>query len=171
MKSPVLIFIYTLVALPFSASAQDLNKLELGVHDLAEMKTLSGVTLIFDPTKIMMIYALPRSGGRTGSVTNIMGLAGGIQEIEEPAEHLLERLNLKPYFVALTLPDGAPAWVKASTVSFIRAVQPWDHTRTEARTAVNAGGRPIFVKESMETIQDAINSMRRRNREGGEVRP
>jgi hypothetical protein len=81
----------------------------------------------------------------------------------------LQRLDLKPYFVALTLPDGAPVWVKASTVSFIRAVQSWDHTRSEARTAVNAGGRPIFVKESMEAVRDAINSMRRLNGGGGEA--
>jgi hypothetical protein len=170
MKSGVLIFVYSLVAVLSSATAQDLNRLELGIHDLAEMKTLSGVTLVFDPTKIWMIYSLPRSAGRSGSVTNVLGLAGGPQEVDEPAENLLERLNLKPYFVPLTLPDGVPVLVKASTVSFIRAVQSWDHTRPEAKTAVNAGGRPIFVKESMEAIKDAINTMRRLNSDRGEAR-
>ena len=94
-----------LVAAPSIATAQDLNKVELGTHELSEMKTLNGVRLVFDPTKIRMAYALPRASGR-GFVTNIIGLAGGPQEIDEPADSLLERLNLKPYFVALTLPDG-----------------------------------------------------------------
>ena len=73
-------------------------------------------------------------------------------------------LDLKPYFIALKLPDGVRVWLKASTVSFIRAIEPWDHTRAEAKSAVNAGGRPIFVKESMTAIEDAINTTRRRNR-------
>jgi hypothetical protein len=153
-----------LAALP-AATALELNRLELGTHDLAEIKTLSGVTLVFDPTKIFMIYALTRSSGHGGSITNIIGLAGGPQEVDEPAESLLERLDLKPYFVALTLVDGAPVWVKASAVSFFRAIQPWDHTRTEAQTALNAGARPIFVKETVATIKDAINTIRHRNRD------
>lgn len=147
-----------------------MNRLELGIHDLAEMKTLSGVTLIFDPTKIIMIYVLPRSFGPRGLITNIVGLAGGPQEVDEPAESLLGRLDLMPYFVALTLADGAPVWVKASAVSFFRAIEPWDHTRAEAHTALNAGARPIFVKESVATIKDAINAIRRRNRDRLETR-
>jgi hypothetical protein len=146
------------------ATAQELNRLELGTHDLAEMKTLSGVALVFDPTKIVMVYALPRSSGHGGLVTNIVGLAGGPQEVDEPAASLLERLDLRPFFVPLTLVDGAPVWVKASAVSFFRAIQLWDHTRPEAQTALNLGNRPIFVKESVETIKDAINTIRRRNR-------
>jgi hypothetical protein len=152
-----------------SATAQDLNKLELGTHDLAEMKTLSGVRLVFDPTKIIMVYALPRSLGRSGLATNIIGLAGGPQEIDEPAQTILERLSLKPYFVALTLPDGVPVWVKTSAISFFRAIETWDHTRAEAKSAVSAGGRPIFVKESVATIKDAINTMRRQNKVSGET--
>ena len=128
------------------------------------MKTLSGVTLVFDPTKIIMVYVLPRSPGR-GLVTHIVGLAGGAQEIDEPAESFLEHLRLKPFFVALTLPDGAPVSVKASAVSFLRAIEPWDHTRSEAKSAVNAGSRPIFVKEEVATIRDAINALRRQNRD------
>ena len=57
------------------ASAEDLNKLELGTHDLAEMKTLKGVTVVFDSTKIIVVFTLPRSSG--GGTTNIIGLAGG----------------------------------------------------------------------------------------------
>ena len=40
------------------ASVEDLNKLELGTHNLAEMKTLKGVTVVFDPTKIVMVFTL-----------------------------------------------------------------------------------------------------------------
>ena len=36
--------------------------------------------------------------------------------------------------------------------------------RAEAKSAVNAGGRAIFVKESVTTIKDAINAIRRQNR-------
>jgi hypothetical protein len=67
------------------ASVEDLNKLELGTHDLAEMKTLKGVTVIFDPTKIIMVFTLPRSSG--GGTTNVIGLAGGPLEIDEPARN------------------------------------------------------------------------------------
>jgi hypothetical protein len=98
-------------------------------------------------------------------VTHVVGLAGGAQEIDEPAESFLERLRLKSYFVALTLPDGAPVSVKASAISFLRAIEPWDHTRAEAKSAVNAGIRPIFVKEEVATIKDAINALRRQNRD------
>src|SRR4051794_20359697 len=141
MKSGVLIFVCSLIAAVSGASAQDLNRLELGTHDLAEMKTLTGVTLVFDPTKIMMVYSLPRSAGRAGSITNIIGLAGGPQEVDEPADPLLERLTLNPYFIALTFPAGALVWDKAPPVFFTRPVQPGAHPRSKPRTAVNAGGR------------------------------
>lgn len=118
---------------------------------------------MFDPTKIIMIYVLPGSPDRSGLVTHIIGLAGGAQEIDEPAESFLERLHLQPYFIALTLPDGAAVSVKAAAVSFFRAIEPWDHTRAEAKSAVNAGGRPIFVKEEVAKIKDAINAIRRQN--------
>lgn len=168
MKQAFLALACVSIAAPFGATAQDLNKLELGTHDLAELKTLSGITLVFDPTKITMVYTQPRplgsSPGRSASITNIVGLAGGPQEIDEAADGLLERLNLKPYFIILTLPDGIQIWVKASAVSFFRAIEPWDHTRAEAKTAVSAGTRPIFVKESVATIKDAINAIRRKNK-------
>lgn len=146
----------------------DLNRLELGIHDLAEMKTVSGITLVFDPTKITMAYALPRpagspAGGRA-AVTNIIGLAGGPQEVDESVDNLLERLNLKPYFIPLTLADGVSVSVKVSAISFFRAIEPWDHTRAEAKSAVSAGGRPIFVRENVSAIKDAINAIRRKNR-------
>jgi len=147
------------------ATANDL--LDLGTRDLARMKTVSGITLTFDPGKIAMVYALPRTIGSArgnASVTNVIGLAGGPQEIDETVDGLLERLDLKPYFITLTLPDGIPVRLKASVVSFIRAVEPWDHTRAEAKSAVSAGARPIFVKENIAAIEDAINTVRRRNR-------
>jgi hypothetical protein len=95
-----------------AAAGQDLNRLELGIHDLVEVKTLTGITLVVDPTKIIMAYALPRPLGRGAAITNIVGLAGGPQEIDEPANGLLERLNLKPYFVALTLPTAYPCGLR-----------------------------------------------------------
>jgi hypothetical protein len=170
MNRPVLALVCILIAAPCGATAQDLNRLELGIHELSEMKTLSGVRLVFDPTRIIMAYALPRSSGR-GMVTNIIGLAGGPQEIDEPPDSLLERLNLKPYFVALTLPDGVPVWVKTAGISFFRSIEPWDHIRAEAKTALSTGGPPIFVKESLTTIKDAINNMRRQNKDSGETHP
>ena len=145
------------------AAGQDLNRLELGIHDLVEVKTLTGITLVVDPTKIVMAYALPRTTGRGAAITNIV-VAGGPQEIDEPANDLLERLSLKPYFVALTLPDGVSVWVKASAISFLRATEAWDHTRSEAKSAVSVHGRPIFVKEAVSSIRDAVNALRRQNR-------
>jgi hypothetical protein len=162
----VIFLLCDLVAAFGQPAVADLNKLELGTHDLAEMTTSTGITLIFDPVKISMVFVLPRTSGsgRSSTVTNVVGLAGGPQEVDESADHLLDRLNLKPYFVALTLPDGAPLWLKISSISFFRAVEPWDHTRPDAKSAVSAGNRPIFVKESPATIRDAINTIRRRNR-------
>ena len=147
-----------------AAAGQDLNRLELGIHDLVEVKTLTGITLVVDPTKIVMAYASPRPSGRGAAITNIVGLAGGPQEIDEPPNDLLERLSLKPYFVVLTLPDGVSVWMKASAISFLRATEVWDHTRSEAKSAVSIHGRPIFVKETVSTIRDAINALRRKNR-------
>jgi hypothetical protein len=147
------------------ATADDL--LDLGTRDLARMKTVNGITLAFDPGKITMVYALPRligSARGNASITNVIGLAGGPQEIDETVDGLLERLDLKPYFITLTLPDGVPVRLKASAVSFIRAIEPWDHTRAEAKSAVSAGARPIFVKENVTAIEDAIDAVRRRNR-------
>ena len=149
------------------ATADEL--LDLETRDLSEMKTVSGITVVFDPGKISMVYRLPRSSGMSsgrssGSITNIIGLSGGPQEVGETADSLLDRLNLRQYFISLTLPDGIPVWVKASSVSFFRAIETWDHIRTEAKSAVNAGGRAIFVKESVTTVKDAINAIRRQNR-------
>ena len=146
------------------AAGQDVNRLELGIHDLVEVKTLTGITLVVDPTKIVMAYALPRPSGRGAAITNIVGLAAGPQEVDEPVNDLLERLSLKPYFVTLTLPDGVSVWMKASAISFLRATEVWDHTRSEAKSAVSIHGHPIFVKETISTIRDAINTLRRQNR-------
>ena len=159
-----LVLILIACLLPTATAGQDLNRLELGIHDLVEVKTLTGITLVVDPTKIVMAYALPRTSGRGAAITNIVGLAGGPQEIDEPANDLLERLSLKPYFVALTLPDGVSVWVKASAISFLRATEAWDHIRSEAKSAVSVYGRPIFVKETVSTIRDAINALRRQNK-------
>jgi len=46
------------------ATADDL--LDLGTRDLARMKTVSGITLVFDPGKITMVYALPGRSGQPG---------------------------------------------------------------------------------------------------------
>jgi len=165
-KGAFLAFTCILIAGLCNATADEL--LDLETRDLAEMKTVSGITVVFDPGKISMVYTLPRSSGslssRSGSITNILGLSGGPQEVSETADSLLDRLNLRQYFISLTLPDGISVWVKASSVSFFRAVEPWDHLRAEARSTVNVGGRAIFVKESVTTIKDAINAIRRQNR-------
>ena len=165
-KGALLAFTCILIAGISNATADEL--LDLETRDLAEMRTVSGITVVFDPGKISMVYTLPRSSGlssgRSGSTTNILGLSGGPQEVSETADSLLDRLNLRQYFIPLTLPDGIPVWVKASSVSFFRAIEPWDHIRAEAKSAVNAGGRAIFVKESVTTIKDAINAVRRQNR-------
>ncbi len=73
------------------ATADEL--LDLETCDLSEMKTVSGITVVFDPGKINMVYTLPRSSGRSsgrsGSITNIIGLSGGPQEVGETADSLL----------------------------------------------------------------------------------
>ena len=61
------------------ATADEL--LDLETRDLSEMKTVSGITVVFDPGKINMVYTSPRSSGRSsgrsGSITNIIGLSCG----------------------------------------------------------------------------------------------
>jgi hypothetical protein len=165
-KGALLAFTCILIAGISNATADEL--LDLETRDLAEMKTMSGITVVFNPGKISMLYTLPRSMGsspsRSGLITHIVGLSGGSQEVGETADSLLDRLNLRQYFISLTLPDGIPIWVKASSISFFRAIEPWDHIRAEAKSAVNAGGRTIFVKESLTTIKAAINAIRRQNR-------
>jgi hypothetical protein len=90
-----------------SSSCIDLHPdglLDLQTRDLAETKTVSGIIVVFDPGKISMVYTLPRSLGsshsRTGSITNILGLSGGPQEVGETADGLLERLNLTVLHIA-----------------------------------------------------------------------
>ncbi len=58
------------------ATADDL--LDLGTRDFARMKTVSGITLAFDPGRITLVYALPRPIGSArgnASITNVIGLA------------------------------------------------------------------------------------------------
>jgi hypothetical protein len=45
------------------ATADEL--LDLETRDLSEMKTVSGITVVFDPGKISMVYTLPRSSERS----------------------------------------------------------------------------------------------------------
>jgi hypothetical protein len=141
--------------------------LDLETCDLSEMKTVSGITVVFDPGKINMVYTLPRSSGRSsgrsGSITNIIGLSGGPQEVGETADSLLAPESEAILYIA-DVAGRIPVCMKASSVSFFRAIEPWDHIRAEAKGAVNAGGRAIFVKESVTTIKDAINAIRRQNR-------
>jgi len=73
---------WILVAGYSDATADDL--LDLGTRDLARVKTVSGITLAFDPGKITLVYALPRPIGLAkgnASITSVFGLAGGPQEI------------------------------------------------------------------------------------------
>ena len=65
MKQVFALAAYVLLAALCGAGAQDLNQLELGTHDLAEIKTLTGVTLVFDPTRIVMVFVLSRTLGST----------------------------------------------------------------------------------------------------------
>ena len=95
-KGALLAFTCILLAGLGNATADEL--LDLETRDLAEMKTVSGITVVFDPGKINMVF------------------------------------------------------------------ETWDHIPAEAKSAVNAGGRAIFVKEGVTTIKDAINAIRRQNR-------
>ena len=87
-KGAFLAFTCVLIAGLCNATADEL--LDLETRDLAEMKTVSGITVVFDPGKISMVYTLPRSSGssssRSGSITNILGLSGGPQEVSETAD-------------------------------------------------------------------------------------
>src|SRR5882757_7026688 len=60
-KRALIALVGILTAGSSAATADDL--LDLGTRDLARMKTVSGITLAFDPGKIAMLYALPRSAG------------------------------------------------------------------------------------------------------------
>jgi hypothetical protein len=161
-------FFYVLIGGLPDVSGEELTRLDLDARsiDLFEMKSANGVTLTFDRGRITAMFALPRVGlagsaARPGTtVTSVTGLASGPQEVEESVDSLLGRLNLKPYFIALTLPDAVPIWIKASSVSFFRSVEPWDHTTAEARSVVNAGPRPYFVKETVATIRGEIEKVR-----------
>jgi hypothetical protein len=51
-----------LIAGSSAATADDL--LDLGTRDLARMKTVSGITLAFDPGKIAMLYPGPQGHHR-----------------------------------------------------------------------------------------------------------
>jgi hypothetical protein len=99
---PFLAFICISIVGFCHATADEL--LDLETRDLSEMKTVSGITVVFDPGKISMVYTLPRSSersyGRSGSITNIIGLSGGPQEVGETADSLLDRLNLRQYFIS-----------------------------------------------------------------------
>jgi hypothetical protein len=61
-KAAFLAFTCILIAGVSNATADEL--LDLETRDLAEMKTVSGITVVFDPGKISMIYTLPRSWDR-----------------------------------------------------------------------------------------------------------
>ena len=97
VKGAFLAFTCILMAGLCHATADEL--LDLETRDLSEMKTVSGITVVFDPGKINMVFTLPRSSGmssgRSGSITNIIGLSGGPQEVGETADSLLDRLNLR----------------------------------------------------------------------------
>ena len=150
----------------FSVSPATANGLlDLATRDLAETKTVTGITLVFDPGKIVMVYALP---GKTRTITNVIGLAGGGQEIDEPVDTtcwndwtsvLLHQAN--------PCPTGFLVWVEGRLWWFRFFVRRsrGDHTPAEARSSVNAGPRPIFVRETVSAIKDAINAVRRQNRE------
>src|SRR5260370_11466890 len=100
-KGSFLAFPCIMIAGVSNAIADELHDPATG--DLAEMKTVSGQDK-------HGLYAAP---SRSGSITNIVGLSGGPQEVGEPADSLLARLNLRPYFISLTLPNRNPEWVKA----------------------------------------------------------
>ena len=105
------------------ATADEL--LDFETRDLSEMKTVSGITVVFDPGKINMVYTLPRfsgrSSGRSGSITNIVGLSGGPQEVDETADSLLDRLNLRQYFISLTF-GGRATFVKEGVTTIKDAI-------------------------------------------------
>ena len=64
-KGALLAFTCILLAGLGNATADEL--LDLETRDLAETKTMSGITVVFDPGKISMLYTLPRSSGSSSS--------------------------------------------------------------------------------------------------------
>ena len=75
--------------------------LDLQTRDLAETKTVSGIGVRSGQDQ-HGLYAAPlgSSHSRNGSITNILGLSGGPQEVGETADGLLERLNLTVLHIA-----------------------------------------------------------------------
>ena len=81
-----------------------------------------------------------------------------------PPYHLLDRLELKPYFIELTLAEARRCGSRFPTIAFLRSVETWDHAGPDTKTVISAGNRPIFVKESPAAVRDAVNAVRGRNR-------
>ena len=121
---------------------------------MADITTVEGLRVLFDPAAIA---AIARSDGQTGvNGAVIYGLGPQGLTVSESTAALVQRLNLAASLAKLTRPDGTPIWINGKSVSVARQPSPGEY-EAQVHSVIFAGAIKQAVRETLDDVRQAIN--------------
>ena len=121
---------------------------------MADITTVQGLRVLFDPGAISAISAGDQQTGAAAAV--IYGLGPKGLTVGESTDALVQRLNLASLLAKLTRPDGSPVWINGKSVSVARQPAPLEYA-AEVHAVIFAGALEQAVRETLDEVRRAIN--------------
>jgi hypothetical protein len=122
---------------------------------MAELTTLDGLQLFFDPSAIAAVA--DHDADTQQAVTTVYGLTAGRLRISESVPDFLNRIAVTSAFARLTRLDGTFIWVNCAALKVIRSPLPGEYADA-ARTVFSIGTLIQAVKDSLADARVAVNS-------------
>src|SRR5579864_387419 len=140
---------------------------------LAELLTVDGRKLVFDPENVAAVHVkprevfdkarrLPQPGGP--AATHVWGITTQPQATEEPIAAFLARLKIERRFISVTLPkELGPVWLRAASVTLLRGPAPSDKADSTVKCYVVANTAypsEWGVVEDIATVRALVDKVR-----------
>jgi hypothetical protein len=121
---------------------------------MADITTVEGLRILFDPAAIAAIAGSDGQTGATGAV--IYGLGPEGLTVGESTAALIKRLSLASSLAKLTRPDGSPIWINGKSVSVARQPSPGEY-QAQVQSVIFAGAIKQAVREMLDDVRQAID--------------
>ena len=122
---------------------------------MAELTTLDGLPLYFDPAAVIAVA--DHDADTLEAVTTVYGLTSGRLRLAERPEAFLTRIGIAKSFARFTQLTDTFVWINCTTVVVIRTPRPDEHP-PGAKAVVTAGSQTLVVKESPAQARQMVNA-------------
>jgi hypothetical protein len=135
---------------------------------LAEITSVAGDTVVFDPARVSIIHVMPRRIESPGGLpipngpmtTHIWGITDAPQPVAQSPQSVLSTFKIEKKFVTLTSYLG-PVWIRASAISWLVAQYPGE-TDPRAKCFIKVGSNKELwhIIEDLPTARKMIDVVR-----------